>query len=765
MSKEIADQIGAMHERMLDDVDNYVQLTQLLATYSKGQEPWADKVIEALELGMKGKEHFLRMQNATSMRRVVIEAKAESDISLTDTEGTFRIKLICDDESSYYIHFDRRADQILYMVMLLGLAHGGVNEQWLRKDNQAMRTVLTNLAALVYPGNQDLKGMLDNLDPDIYLTECLQRMKSAIRKALSEEEEDEQQWFLPLRERNVYDMRLLPTHVIYPTELQTVAERLPVIKDDQEEMFLKEETVLTLIKEAQQGNGESMALLADCYREGLGVVQNMEKAFAWYEKGAEQKQPHCLYFLGVFYCTGDMVHQDYRKGNAYLRQAAEAGEPDAWFQLAEHQFFGFGMKTNKKAALKKYQKAAELGSVDAIFQLGYFYQKGKVVRKDKKKALLYFEQAAKQEHELGITYVLKHYFEDKQNHEKEINYWAEQAKEMHSAQIDTVLGYKFYINKEYKEALKWLKRAFDEGKSVSSVLISDCYRFGLGVEKDEEMAKRWVLKGANQGDEQAILNLKARYPQDWEVWAAKNEGREDTSTSQLRMLHIHWITSMDETNGLKYIKLVDAYRERYQEKYIEEMCKQLNIRKPNTDKDGNEPTRGRHITVRSCNKKKVKYEVVLRMQNGKEIVIDKLNGNALLIYITIMLCSRKSGYVSLMTGMEPCRKVMKKLVTLLFDEMSQREAELTIDKYLSTGDYYKQYTKILKKSLKDFIGIQDEADYFLFRSTRMKSQHELRYMLLEPSEITLPQEMEQLANEWMDARSTNLEEHENHIIE
>ena len=765
MSKEIADQIGAMHERMLDDLDNYVQLTQLLATYADSQEPWADRVIEALELGMKGKEHFLRMQSATSMRRAVIEAKAESDISQTDTEGAFCVKLICDDESCYYVHFDRRADQLLYMVMLLGLAHGGVNEPWLRKDNHALRTILIDLAALVYPGRQDLSGLLDNLDPDIYLTECLQRMKSAIRKALPEEQEDEQQWFLPLREGNVYDMRLLPTQVIYPTMLQTVAERFPLIKQEQEEVLIDEETILTMVNKAQQGNGEIMALLADCYREGIGVVQNMEKAFAWYEKGAALNQPHCLYFMGVFYCTGDMVRQDYRKGNAYLRQAAEAGEPDAWFQLAEHQFFGFGMKTDKKAALRKYQKAAELGCADAIYQLGYFYQKGEVVRKDKKKALHYFEQAAKQGHELGITYVLKHYFEDRQNHEKEIGYWTEQAEEMPSAQIDAILGYEFFVNKEYQEALKWSKRAFDEGKSVFSVLISDCYRFGLGVEKDEETAKQWVLKGANQGDEQAILNLKARYPQDWEVWATEKKGYEDTTVSLLRKFYIHWITSMDETNGQKYIELVDAYRERYQEKYIEEMCKQLNIRKPSTDKDGNEPTRGRHISVRSCNKKKVKYEVVLRMQNGTEIVVDKLNGNALLIYLTIMLCSRKSGYVSLMTGMKPCRKVMNKLVTLLFGEMGQREAELILDRYLATGDNYKQYTKILKKTLKDYIGIQDEADYFLFRSTRMKSQHELRYMLLEPSEITLPQEMEQLADEWMDARSENLEEHKNHIIE
>ena len=764
MSKEIADQIGAMHERMLDDLDNYVQLTQLLATYADSQEPWADKVIEALELGMKGKEHFLRMQNATSMRRAVIETKAESDISQTDTEGAFRIKLICDDENCYYVHFDRRSDQLLYMVMLLGLAHGGVNEQWLRKDNHALRTILIDLAALVYPGRQDLSGLLDNLDPDIYLTECIQRMRSAIRKALPEEQEEELQWFLPLREGNEYDMRLLPTQVIYPDMLQTVAERLPLIKKDQEE-FIDEKTIMAMINKAQQGDGEVMALLADCYREGLGVMPNMEKAFAWYQKGAELNQPHCLYFLGVFYCTGDMVHQDYRKGNAYLHQAAEAGEPDAWFQLAEHQFFGFGMKTDKKAALRKYQKAAELGSVDAIYQLGFFYQKGEVVRKDKKKALHYFEQAAKQGHELGITYVLKHYFEDRQNHEKEIGYWIEQAEEMRSAQIDAILGYEFFVNKEYQEALKWSKRAFDEGKSVFSVLISDCYRFGLGVEKDEETAKQWVLKGANQGDEQAILNLKARYPQDWEVWWAKNEERADTRASLIRSLHMHWISSMDENNGLKYIKLVDAYRERYQEKYIEEMCKQLNIRKPNTDKDGNEPTRGRHITVRSCNKKRVKYEVVLRMQNGKEIVIDKLNGNALLIYLTIMLCSRKSGYVSLMTTMEPCKRVMNRLVTLLFGEMSQREAEFTIERYLSTGDNYKQYTKILRKTLKDSVGIQDEADYFLFRSMRMKSQHELRTMYLDASEITLPQEMEQLAREWTDARAINSEVHDDQVVE
>ena len=470
-------------------------------------------------------------------------------------------------------------------------------------------------------------------------------------------------------------------------------------------------------------------------------------------------------FVTAFYCTGDVVHQDYQKGNAYLRQAAEAGEADAWFQLAEHQFFGFGMRANKKSALEKYQKAAEMGCAEAIYQLGYFYQRGEVVRKDEKKALHYFEQAAKQGHELGITYLLKHYFEDEENHEKEISYWAERAEEMHNAQIDALLGYKYYINKEYQKALKWSKRAFDEGQSVFSVLISDCYRFGYGVEKDEDLAKQWIIKGVEAGNEQAILNLKARYPEDWKVWSAKNDEYENIDSSDIRSLHISCITNMGENNGLRYIKLVDAYRERYQEKYIEEMCKQLNIRKPSTDKDGNETVRGRHITVRNCKKKKVKYETVLRMQNGKEIVVDKLNGNALLIYLTIILCSRKSGYVSLMTSVEPCRRQMSSLISLLFGEMTQGEVKFTIDKFLATGDYYKQYTKILRKTLKDAIGIEDEADYFLFRSTRMKSQHELRTMFLAPSDITLPQEMEQLAGAWMDARALNTEGSEYQSVE
>jgi len=100
---------------------------------------------------------------------------------------------------------------------------------------------------------------------------------------------------------------------------------------------------------------------------------------------------------------------------------------------------------------------------------------------------------------------------------------------------------------------------------------------------------------------------------------------------------------------------------------------------------------------------------------------------------------------------------MGELMTLLSGEMTRGEIGLGIEKYLTTGENYKQYTKLLKKALKDAVGANDDVRFFLYDGYRIGKGHELRIIPQERCETVLPKELEALAERWTDAYEINQE--------
>ena len=61
-------------------------------------------------------------------------------------------------------------------------------------------------------------------------------------------------------------------------------------------------------EKAKYGDGLSCYILARSYdSQENGAEQNFEKAVYWYKRGAELKDPRCLYGLGACYFFGDGV--------------------------------------------------------------------------------------------------------------------------------------------------------------------------------------------------------------------------------------------------------------------------------------------------------------------------------------------------------------------------------------------------------------------------------------------------------------------------
>ena len=77
------------------------------------------------------------------------------------------------------------------------------------------------------------------------------------------------------------------------------------------------------------------------------------------------------------------------------------------------------------------------------------------------------------------------------------------------------LGGKYYhgngVEKDYEKAIKWYRKAADQGHAKAQYYLGVMYDNGEGVEEDDEQAAYWYRKAAEQGDDDAQYNLGVMY--------------------------------------------------------------------------------------------------------------------------------------------------------------------------------------------------------------------------------------------------------------
>ncbi len=156
-----------------------------------------------------------------------------------------------------------------------------------------------------------------------------------------------------------------------------------------------------LQESAEYGDEKAQFQLARCYRLGIDVEKNIEKAVEWYTKAAEQGDPWAQIELGDIYYFGNCVEKDYSKAVEWYTKAAK--QKWSWglgqFKLGVCYLNGEGITQDYKKAIKLFIKAAENGYADgrinALIALGYCYKNGEGVRKNSKKAVEWYTKAAK----------------------------------------------------------------------------------------------------------------------------------------------------------------------------------------------------------------------------------------------------------------------------------------------------------------------------------------------------------------------------------
>ena len=165
-----------------------------------------------------------------------------------------------------------------------------------------------------------------------------------------------------------------------------------------------------------------------------------------------------------------------------LRLAAAQGDVSAQFEVASRLAEGKGTDQDLIEAAQWYQRAAAKGFPLAQFRLGTLYERGMGVKADPQRAQVWYERAAVQGN----------------------------VKAMHNL---AVLLASRSPKPDYKSAARWFTAAADYGLGDSQFNLAVLYENGMGVEKDQQQAYKWLVLAAKSGDKDAAArrdSLKAK---------------------------------------------------------------------------------------------------------------------------------------------------------------------------------------------------------------------------------------------------------------
>ena len=195
---------------------------------------------------------------------------------------------------------------------------------------------------------------------------------------------------------------------------------------------------------------------------------NADPLFDQNKADAEKGNANAQAYLGYCYHNGQGVAKDYVEAVKWYRKAAEQGNAAAQCNLGICYEHGNGVRKDKAEAVKWYRKAAEQGNAYAQYNLGICYSDGDVVAK----------------HPDPVDVIVS---------------WGLSTLGMGS------------VGKDAAEAVKWFRKAAEQGHSDAQNKLGCCYEEGSGVKKDLAEAAKWYRKAAEQGNAPAQYNLGVCY--------------------------------------------------------------------------------------------------------------------------------------------------------------------------------------------------------------------------------------------------------------
>lgn len=308
-----------------------------------------------------------------------------------------------------------------------------------------------------------------------------------------------------------------------------------------------------------ENNAEAQYHVGLCFANGTGVAKNLETAYGWYVKSAEQNFTEGIVSMADALYYGRGVSEDKAAAAKAYERGDQADDVHSTYMLAVSYENGYGFEKNLTTAFTLYGKAAEkeyAGASDAAkviavpaqywddamvkkdaiaqYKLGCCYSRGNCgVNKDDLQAFKLFRMSADQGNEDAL-YVVSLCYRDGigtgKNKEEQKKALFAAAKKSHVASLATI-GDLYrdgnLVNRDFTMSLEYFNKAIEGGleaaKSSAAQInkiglywkaandggaeaqfnLGVCYRDGVQITANDDAATLWFEKSAAQGNHEA----------------------------------------------------------------------------------------------------------------------------------------------------------------------------------------------------------------------------------------------------------------------
>lgn len=164
-----------------------------------------------------------------------------------------------------------------------------------------------------------------------------------------------------------------------------------VLCDDDSTWAEQEETIQTLEQIWDDGLTVAAHQLGKCWRDGLGVLPDDDKAELWFRRSAEAGNDFSQYVLGKLLQSRKRI----KEAVGWYEKAASQGNQYASYQLGKLYLLGDGVPKDTEKVIEYLTQAAESGNQYAQYTLGKLY----LDRQDEEQAHYWFTQSTAQGNE------------------------------------------------------------------------------------------------------------------------------------------------------------------------------------------------------------------------------------------------------------------------------------------------------------------------------------------------------------------------------
>lgn len=285
-------------------------------------------------------------------------------------------------------------------------------------------------------------------------------------------------------------------------------------------------------KAAEQGHPRAMLMVAYMYENGIGVVLNQEKGVYWYQKAAKEGVVEAILNLANCYSVGRGVEKNRQMAVELWHKASALGDSIAMYNLADAYQYGNGITPDINKAIEWYEKSSELGYLSSTYRLACFYYSGEGVVQDFDRAFSYYSKVAESDGSckdlarlhLGKCYYLgrgidcdyvkaRELFEEAaRNNDLEAMYYLGEVYRLGlGVAVNENISFSYYT----KVVELW--REYNDGSYIDEVLALSCFYAGCfcmngrGTSRNMvEAVKYWKI-GAEHNDKECQRNLAIAY--------------------------------------------------------------------------------------------------------------------------------------------------------------------------------------------------------------------------------------------------------------